>query len=121
MLKSINLIGHQIIEALTEGGVRMVIRKRVFWNRIATPVVMELSTSNLPMTGHLQSGDFQYIEITMKNLQAGKLFFAIPSRKVRALRNLKKGWYGFAIIKDFTVVGDVWCIKPQRWKTYFSF
>jgi GNAT superfamily N-acetyltransferase len=113
MLESIKLIYHQVIEAFAEGGVRNIFRPRVFWNRLATPVVMELST-NLPLTGHLQNTDFQFVEITMEDLQAGRCSFAIPSRGIKALRNLKRGWCGFAITKDSTVVGDVWCVKPGK-------
>jgi GNAT superfamily N-acetyltransferase len=114
MLESLNLIVRQLIEAFAEGGVRKVLRSRVFWNRLATPAVMELSTSNLSPTGLLQSTDFQFVEITTKDLQAGKFSFAIPGRGLKALRNLKKGWRGFAITKDSVVVGDVWCLTPHN-------
>jgi len=114
MLESIKVIYHQVIEALAEGGVMNIFRSRVFWNRQATPAVMELSTFNLPPTGFLQNTDFQFVEITMKGLQTGKWFFAISSRGVKALRNLKLGRRGFAITDDSIVVGDVWCLTPHK-------
>ena len=114
MFESIKLIYHQVIEVLAEGGVSDIFRPRVFRNRLATPVVMELSTSNLPLTGHLHSTDYQFVEIKIMDLQAGKWSFAIPSRGLKALRNLKKGFRGFAVTEDSTVVGDVWCLTPHK-------
>jgi hypothetical protein len=114
MLESITLVYHQMVEALAEGGVRKVLLTRVFWNRLATPAVMELSTSNLPPTAHLQDANFQFIELKINDLQAGKYSFAIPSRGLKALRNLKRGWRGFAVIENAIVVGDMWCITPNK-------
>jgi GNAT superfamily N-acetyltransferase len=114
MLESIKVVYHQVIEATAKGGVKNIIRPRVFWNRLATPAVMELSTSNLPLTGYLQDANFQFIELTMKDLQTGKWSFAIPSRGLKALRNLKRGWRGFAIVEDAIVVGDIWCLTPRK-------
>jgi GNAT superfamily N-acetyltransferase len=115
MLESIKVMYHQVIEAVEDGGMRNIFRPRVFWNRLATPAVMELSTSNLPLTSYLKSANFQFIEITMKDLQVGKWSFIIPSRGLKALRNLKRGWRGFAITTDSTVVGDVWCLTPRKY------
>jgi GNAT superfamily N-acetyltransferase len=120
MNKTIKLVYHQVIEALDEGGVRAVFRPRVFWNRIATPVVMELSTTNFPLADHLQSTNFQFVEIIMDDLQARKWCFAIPSRGLKALRNLKRGFRCFAVTEDSTVVGDVWCLIPHKDGKYIS-
>lgn len=114
MLESIKLIYHQVIEASAKGGVRDIFRPRVFRNRVATPVVMELTTSNFPLTDHLKGTSFQFVEIKMKDLQAGRWSFAIPSRGLKALRNLKRGFRDFAIAEDSVVVGDVWCLTPHK-------
>lgn len=113
MLDFAKLIYHQVIEALAQGGVRNVFHPRVFWNRVATPVVMELSTFSLSPTSDQQSTNFQFVEIKLEDLKAGKWFFATPSRRVKALQNLKKDLRCFAIVDVSTVVGDVWCITPS--------
>jgi GNAT superfamily N-acetyltransferase len=114
MFESIKVIVHQVTEALAEGGVRNVFRSRVFWNRLATPVAMDLLASNFPLMGNLRGIDFQFTEITMEDLRAGKWLFAVPSRGLKAFRNLKKGFRSFAVTKDSIVVGDVWCIAPRK-------
>ena len=114
MLESIKLVYHQVIEAYTEGGMKAIFRSRVFWNRLATPVVMELSTSDIPPAGHLQSNAIQFVEIKIEDLQTGRWSFAILSRGLKAWRNLKRGFRCFAIMEDSTVVGDVWCLMPHK-------
>jgi hypothetical protein len=114
MLELLKLTYHQVTEALAEGGLKSIFSPRVFRNRLATPVAMELSTSNLPQVGNQQSTEFQFTEIKMADLQSGKWSFAVPSRGLKALRNLKKGFRCFAVIKDATVVGDVWCLTPRK-------
>jgi GNAT superfamily N-acetyltransferase len=114
MLESVKVICHQIIEAFAEGGVKNIFRPRVFWNRVAIPVVMELSTSKSALSDYLIGTDFQFSEINIKDLQAGKWSFATPSRKLKALRNLKRGFRSFAITENSVVVGNVWCLTPRK-------
>ncbi len=114
MLTSIKIVFHQVIETLAVDGVKDVFRPRVFWNRRAIPVEMDLLTANLPLAGQLNNAEFQFVEITMDDLQAGKWTFAVPSRGLKALRNLKQGFRGFAVAKDSTIVGDLWCIALRK-------
>jgi GNAT superfamily N-acetyltransferase len=114
MLESINLVYHQVIEALTEGGLKDIFRPRVYWNRLVTPTVMELSTTNLPVEGQLQNAPLQFVEINLEDLKAGKWSFAIPSRGLKAWRNLRRGFRCFAVIEGNTAVGDVWCLVPDK-------
>lgn len=114
MLASIKIVFHQVIEALAEDGVKNILRPRVFWNRRAIPVEMDLLTANLPLAGQVNNVEFQFVEITMDDLQAGKWNFAVPSRGLKALRNLKRGFRGFAVAKVSTIVGDLWCIAPRK-------
>jgi hypothetical protein len=103
---------YQIHESLSKDGLRHLIRKRVFWQRTATPVEMDLST--LPASGGLKDSDYQFIELTQEDLRTGKWSFAVPSRRFKAPGNLRKGWRGFALARDSIVVGDVWCITPRE-------
>lgn len=111
MLEMIMSYYHQIREILTRGSMKDIIRKRVFRQRIATPAEMDLST--LPPPGDsLKDFDYQFVELTMEKLRAGKLSFAVSSRRFKAFHNLKKGLRGFALVKDSSILGDLWCTAP---------
>lgn len=114
MLTSIKIAFHQVIETFAEDGVKDIFRPRVYWNRRAVPVEMDLLTANLPLAGQLNNSEFNFFEITMNDLRAGKWTFAVPSRGLKAVRNLKRGYRGFAAAKDLTVVGDLWCVAPRK-------
>lgn len=114
MLTSIKIIFHQVIEALAEDGVKHIFRSRVFWNRRAIPVEMDILTANLPLAGQLGNTEFQFVEITMADLQAGRWTFSVSSRGLKAVRNLKRGFRGFAVAKDSIILGDLWCITPRK-------
>jgi GNAT superfamily N-acetyltransferase len=103
---------YQIREALAEGGLMNLIRKRVFWQRTATPAEMDLST--IPAFGGFVDSDYRFIELKLEDLQSGEFNFMIPSRSIKALVNLKKGWRGFGIAKGSNLVGDIWCITPYE-------
>lgn len=106
------LIYHQVRETLREGNARDVFRKRIF-NKVLTPVEMDLSPL-LPPESLLQDCDYRFIELDLKELRAGELSFAVPCRHYKALHNLKKGFRGFAVIKDTKVVGDIWRVTPSE-------
>ena len=110
MFESIKVIFHQVSEALAEGGARAIFRPRVFRNRLATPVEMDLTT----ISGPLNNDEFQFVELTIDDLQTREWSFAVPSRGLKALRNLKRGFRSFAVLKESIVIGDVWCIAPQK-------
>lgn len=114
MLISIKIVVHQAIEALVEDGLKGIFRPRVFWNRRAVPVEMDLLTANYSLAGQLSNPEFQFVEITLDDLQTGKWTFAVPSRGLKAVRNLKRGFRGYAVKKAFTIVGDLWCIAPLK-------
>ena len=107
MLENITVTYYQVREAWDSGGLKSVFLPRVFRDRIATPVEMDLS---LPITipKHLIQ-NYEFIELNMDDLRARKWSFAIRSRYFKTIRNLKKGWRSFAIVEDDLIVGDVWC------------
>ena len=116
MLESIKVKYLQTVEALAEGGVKNVFRAhpQVYQNRLATPVVMELATSNITLPPPPQNTTFQFIEIKMEDMQAGKWTFAVPSRGIKTLLNLKTGFRSFAVAEATKVIGDIWCFIPPE-------
>jgi hypothetical protein len=112
MLQKFLIIFHQIREALAEGGMSDLLRKRIFRSRVLTPVELELSAVEVP-ENLLKASDYKFIEFDLNELRAGKLSFAMPSRKHKAFYNLDAGLRGFAVVEDSRVVGDVWCCNPR--------
>jgi len=110
-LEGIVVTYHQVLEAFKEGGLKGLLRPRFFRNRKATPVVMDLSSITIP-TDVLRDSNCKFIELKLENLVEGNLFFKSFSRGVKASRNLKRGWRGFALIQGDLVVGDIWCVVP---------
>lgn len=103
---------YQVRQALEEGGLRNLIRTRVFRQRLATPVEMDLST--LPAFRTFEGSDYQFIELTRDELCTGRWSFVEPSRRFKASGNLRKGWRSFILVKGSTVVADIWCITRYK-------
>ncbi|MBL8062688.1 MAG: hypothetical protein JNK32_06690 [Anaerolineales bacterium] len=112
MFESMLVAWYQVREAFEEGGLKNVLRQRFFWKRKATPVVMGLLDA-APTPGRiLQDFSYQFVEIKLDHLRNKKWIFSTASRGVKASRNIKKGWRGFALVMKNQVVGDVWCVIP---------
>lgn len=109
MFDKIKVIFHRSREILTEGNLRAEIQKQIFWNKIATPVEMDLCTLP-PNINIYQDTEYKYVELKLADLQTEKWVVPLSSRRMKAFQYLKKGWRNFAIVKDSTVVGDVWCV-----------
>jgi len=109
MFYKIKIAIYGIREALAEGNLWNFIQTRIFWNRVATPVEMELTTLP-PQINNFQDTEYKFIELKLDDLLTRKWYTTISSRRLKALQNFKNGWRCFAIIKDSTVVGDVWCV-----------
>ncbi|HMZ06786.1 MAG TPA: hypothetical protein PK078_04140 [Anaerolineales bacterium] len=103
---------YQTREAFVEGGVKNVLRQRFFWKRKATPVEMELRVVAPSPARFLRDYNYAFVEIREEYLRDGMLYFLPGSRSIKASRNLKKGWRGFALTMHGQVVGDVWCVTP---------
>lgn len=107
MLENIGLIFYLVVEALAERKFLHMVRQQVFRQRLITPVVMDLSTLDPS-----QRVDSDFIELDLSSVRRRKISFAVRSRKFKAIRNLRRGMRGFALVKDSVVVGDLWCVAP---------
>ncbi len=110
MFESLKVRYLQTMEAMKEGGIKHVFQShpQVYKNRVATPVVMDLTTANIAMPTPPPNTSFQFAEIKLEDLQAGKWTFAVPSRGAKAWVNLKCGLRCFAVVEGNKVVGDIW-------------
>ncbi|MGE5221158.1 MAG: GNAT family N-acetyltransferase [Omnitrophica WOR_2 bacterium] len=102
----------QVRETLKGSHWKDLIRKRVFWRRVMTPVEMDL-TALAPSGDLLKDPSYRLIELKLEEIRTGVWSFAVPSRGFKAVHNLKSGLRGFAVVKDTTVLGDVWCSAPH--------
>ena len=117
MFYRIRIIFYGIREALAEGNLKDCIHRRIFWDRLATPVEMDL-TKLPPQININQDTSYNFTEVKLTDLQTNKWYIPISSRRLKAFHNLQKGWRWLVITKDSTVVGDVWCVPYQRGLAY---
>jgi hypothetical protein len=115
MFENVMLAFQLLREASIEGKLRQLFHQQIFRERVATPVVIELSALD-PQQDPLLGSGYHLVELNLKDLQAGKWAFSVCSRRFKALRNIKRGLRGFVLAKDFTVAGDIWCAVPCNQK-----
>jgi GNAT superfamily N-acetyltransferase len=109
MFYRIRVILPEIRQAISDGKLRDFIQSRVFFNRVATPVEMDLTT--LPTKISLnQDASFEFLELKLDDLQSNKRSISDPSRRLKAFHNLSKGFRWLVIITNTTVIGDIWFI-----------
>lgn len=111
MLDTIKVKYLQTVESLKEGGLKHVFQAhpQVFRNRKITPVVMELGTAEIKFPALPEGTNFQFVEITTTEIETGKWSYALESRGMKALYNLKLGFRSFAVADGSKIVGDIWC------------
>lgn len=111
MLEKFLTAYYEVMESLKREGMKGLLRKRIYRDRIATPVEMILSKApdlaDLPVIP-----DYKFVELTLDQVKTRQWNYAVPSRFYKAFGNLKKGWRSFAFVKDNVVIGDIWCTIP---------
>jgi hypothetical protein len=113
MFDYLRMIFRLLYEASREGRLIDILHDQVWNRKVLVPTEMDLSA--LPTwKDPFQELGYQFIELTAINLQSNGWFFSPPSRRFKALRNLKRGLRGFALIKDSKVLGDLWCLVPKE-------
>lgn len=112
MFGNVSLAVQLIREAYLNGELQNLFHEQAFMQRIVVPVVKDLTTFT-QQPDPLQNSGYRFVELKPDELRTGKWNFSVHSRYFKALRNIKKGMRGFALVKDTTVVGDLWCIAPS--------
>ena len=115
MFGNVFLATQLIREAYLNRELRKLFHERAFIQRVVVPVVKDL-TSLTQQPDPLQNSGYRFVELKPDDLQTGKWNFSVRSRYFKALRKIKKGMRGFALVKDTTVVGDIWCVAPSDQK-----
>ncbi|PWH11911.1 MAG: hypothetical protein DDG60_15765 [Anaerolineae bacterium] len=101
-------------EALAEGSLFPLIRQQVFYQRVAIPVVIDLtrlSFSQDPLAG----SEYQCVRLQQQAILTGQQVFDRPVRRFDALRHLKQGLLGFGLSNSSGILfGDMWCALPNN-------
>jgi GNAT superfamily N-acetyltransferase len=98
-------------ESLAENKLSDLFRQQIFRHRIATPAMMDLT--KIQLENNKSNTEYRFIELRMNELNSNKWSFAMPSRRIKAGHNLKRGLRGFAVVQGSLVLGDVWCAVPN--------
>jgi hypothetical protein len=88
-------------------GLSSTFHEIIYFNRIAVPVEKDLSSLE-PMRISEDRMGVELIEISERNFTNLSLKYPIRNRYQKALRNIRKGYRAFALIKGNEVIGDVW-------------
>ena len=114
MLEHFNMIFHMFWESLTKGKLLDILQDQLWNRRVAVPVEMDLTKLSSQTDLFKVLEDSYFTELKLENLQVSDWSFTVPSRRYKAIRNLKRGLRGFALIKGSKIVGDMWCIVPTE-------
>ena len=111
MFDYIKLAFYMFCDYRAEGNLSELFRRVIFRNRIAIPTEIDLTKYQFDKINVDEK--FQLIELIMDELNSKKWEFAIPCRRIKALRNLKRGQRGFAVTTGSVVIGDNWIVVPD--------
>lgn len=111
MIDYIKLAFYMLYDYLAEGKLSELFRLVIFRNRIAVPTEIDLTKMQFDKINFDE--DFQFIELKTDELNSKKWEFAVPSRRIKAYRNLKRGQRGFAVTTGAVIIGDNWNVVPD--------
>lgn len=116
MLENFKYAVSVLVESLGSGTLLPNLRQQVFFDRILIPAFLDLTSLDSP-PDPLAGLGLRLAELTAEAIQSGTWHFLVSSRRLRALRNLKRGMRGFALVEGNTVLGDIWCVAPRDPRT----
>jgi GNAT superfamily N-acetyltransferase len=115
MLDYFVLAYYMASEAMASGELLALFKRQISWNRLLTPVEMDLSVSLSDEKG-LGNSELRFVELYIDDIRTEKWIFSVRSRGVKAVYKLKRGMRGFALVRDAVVIGDVWCVFARDGK-----
>jgi GNAT superfamily N-acetyltransferase len=100
-------------DAINHKALLQLFRESVFFAKVVIPGSIDLTTLN-DQQNPFQNSDYQFKELGLEDLATENSTFSIRCRHLKAMRKIKRGWRGFVLLKDSTIVGDIWCDTPQN-------
>ncbi len=97
---------YQIKELYQGNNLRSILGELIFYNRKAIVFEKDLSV-HLANPGPFIDG-YKVVDITLDTFNKYKKSYILKHRYLKAITNLRKGYNGFAILKDDKIIGDLW-------------
>ncbi|HBA88686.1 MAG TPA: GCN5 family acetyltransferase [Geobacter sp.] len=98
----------QVIETVRNGSFKGLLRETVYLNREAVPVEIDLSKLRPTADFPRPSGE-EIVELTPDVLSRRSLSYPVRSRELKTSDYLKRGYRGYAVVRENEVAGDIWC------------
>jgi hypothetical protein len=107
MLNAARMRLAQVVDLVRSGGSSSLVKEVLFLRRKA--VVVEKDLAELTERPEpLVCAKLKLVEIDPKMLSSGIFRFAVGNRYLKALSYLKRGYGGYALVRDNVVIGDTW-------------
>lgn len=117
MFENLRFAVEVIKNAVGKRSVLALLHQQVFYKRVAVPILVDLSKMEV-FKNPFPDQDYRFIELKRDALESGSLRFLLDIRRLDALRNIKRGLRGFALVNaDGVVIGDIWCQSPNDKRT----
>lgn len=120
MTAEVRIRFNQVLETWKADGFLSLLRKAFSVSREIIPVTMDLNSLK-PLTFSTEKRSFKLIEILKDRVENTRLIFHLKSRYLKMLKNLDKGYQGFAIVKGDEVIGDIWYVSLTQSKTVMKY
>jgi hypothetical protein len=102
----------QVKDLAQSNGWRFVLKEVIFLER--TAIVVEKDLSEVPDQPEVfAAGNLKVVEIDQDLLKNDRYEFALESRRLKAFRNLKRGYGGAALVRGNLIIGDTWYWSSQ--------
>lgn len=106
---------NQFLELYKREGLLFAIKFSIYANDEAVPVEKDLSELK-PVKKTLENAHIRLIEMTENDLKKKEFEYPLKSRYEKAVRNIKKGFKTFAIVKNNHIMGDIWYVTKSSSK-----
>jgi len=112
MMREAQIRFYQVFEAWRAKSISSALNNAFFTGKEAVSVEKDLSSLK-PLSLLKDHREFTFMGILKDPPGKEPLVYPLKSRCLKMLRNLDRGYQGFAIVNGNEVVGDLWCFTPQ--------
>jgi len=113
MIHTVKMRIIQVYEFIRSNGWLSFLREVIYINRKAIVVEKNLHEVN-DSVDLLQRSDVSFIEITSETFTNNNYRYLLKNRYLKALHYLKKGYIGYAIVRENKIIGDIWHFTSKR-------
>lgn len=97
------------LESIQENGWKHTFQEMVYF-RHRQAILMSVELDSLqPLKENKRQEGLELIAIEKKNVGSMSLNWPLQHRHLKMLSNVDKGYRGYVLVRDGTVLGDIWC------------